>query len=106
MSGDERREAFSKMMLGEILRDASYDDLAKKLDAWKKEKETIHVRDEVVHLNNGYKMVVTVPPKMSSNSVKYMSGIGKDGKVYKDVVAGAYKKTGVHVDDLDSYLGV
>lgn len=106
MSGDERREAFSKMMLGEILRDASYDDLAKKLDAWKKEKDEIRVRDEVVGITNGCKMVITVPPKMSSNSVKYMSGISKDGRVYEDVVASAYKKTGVHVDDLDAYLEV
>ena len=84
----------------------SYETIKKKLDAWKKEKETIRVRDEVVNRNNSVKMVITVPPKMNSNSVEYMSGIGKDGKVYKDVVTSSYKKTGVYVGDLDAYLEV
>lgn len=106
MSGNERKEAFDKVFFGDILRGANYDDLAKKLDAWEKEKEEIRVRDEVVGISNGCKMVITVPPKMSSNSVKYMSGISKDGRVYEDVVASAYKKTGVRVNNLDEYLEV
>ena len=106
MAGSERREAFDKAMLGEIIRDADYDELTKKLDNWKKEKETIRVRDEVVNVNNGCKMVITLPPQMSSDSVMYMSGIAKSGRVYKNVEASLYKKTGVHVNNLDEYLEV
>lgn len=102
----DRQEAFGKKTMLDLVSKNTYEDIAKKLAAWKKEKDEIHVRDEVVNINNGCKMVITLPPKMSSNSVEYMSGIGRDGKVYKDVVAGAYKKTGVHVDDLDAYLEV
>ena len=105
MTGTERGEAFSKMMLGEILRDASYDDLAKKLDAWKKEKEKIHIKDEVVQkLDSRLKFVVT--EVHDGNGDTYISGVSKDGKVYPGHNIKNYKKTGVHVDDLDAYLEV
>lgn len=102
----DKDKLFGYHTVTEIITQFSYDEVAKKLDDWKKEKDEIHVRDEVVNLNSGCKMVVTVPPKMSSNSVEYMSGIGKDGKVYKNVVAAAYKKTGVYISNLDEYLEV
>lgn len=102
----DKDKLFGYHTVTEIITQFSYDEVAKKLDDWKKEKETIRVRDEVVNMGNSRKMVVTVAPKMSSNCVEYTSGIGKDGKVYEDVVASAYKKTGLHVDDLDSYLEI
>lgn len=105
MTGSERREAFDKAMLGEIIRDADYDELTKKLDNWKKEKETIHVRDEVVQkLDSRLKFVVT--EVHDGNGDTYISGVSKDGKVYPGHNIKNYKKTGLHVDDLDSYLGV
>ena len=102
----DRDKLFGYHTVTDLVTKFSYDGVVEKLDTWKKEKETIHVRDEVANINNGTKFVVTVPPRMSSNSVEYMSGIGKDGKVYKDVVAAAYKKTGVRVDSIDAYLEV
>lgn len=106
MSPCDRADAFGKITMLDLVSKNTYEDIVEKLDDWKKEKETIRVRDEVVGITNGCKMMVTVPPKMSSNSVEYMSGISKDGRVYEDVVASAYKKTGLHVDDLDAYLEV
>lgn len=102
----DRNELFGNYTVPDILNHRSYEQIVEMLKDLEKEKETIRVRDEVVGITNGCKMMVTVPPKMSSNSVKYMSGISKDGRVYEDVVASAYKKTGLHVDDLDSYLEV
>ena len=106
MKFTDKNELFDYCSAYDIISHFSYDEITKKLDTWKKEKETIHVRDEVANMNNGTKFIVTVPPRMSSNSVEYLSGIGKDGKVYKDVVAAAYKKTGVRVDSIDAYLEV
>lgn len=101
-----KQDLFGAVTVRDIFLKFPYDAIKEKIDAWKKEKETIRVRDEVININNAFKMVVTVPPEMGSNSVRYMSGIGKEGTVYKDVVASSYKKTGLHVDDLDSYLVV
>ena len=106
MANKDKGNLFGYCVVYDIITSFSYDEIVEKLDVWKKEKETIRARDEVANINNGTKFIVTVPPHMSSNSVEYMSGISKDGKVYKDVVAAAYKKTGLHVDDLDSYLEV
>lgn len=106
MTGTERREAFGKTLFGVVINGATYDDLAKKLDTWKKEKETIQVRDEVENKNNGMRMIVTYPPYQASNSIYYFSGIRKDGKVYRDEMVNAYKKTGVHIDNIDAYLEV
>lgn len=102
----DRNELFGNYTIPDILNHRSYEQIVEKLDTWKKEKNEIRVRDEVVNVSTGVKIVVTAPPEMSSNSVKYMSGISKDGRVYEDVVASAYKKTGLHVDDLDAYLEV
>ena len=106
MSYADKCELFEASTVKDIFLKFPYEAIVEKLDAWKKEKEKIRVRDEVVNVGTGVKIVVTAPPEMGSNSIKYISGIAKNGKVYKDVVASAYKKTGVHVDDLDAYLEV
>lgn len=105
MKISDKDKLFGYHTVTEIITQFSYDEVAKKLDDWKKEKETIRVRDEVVNAA-GNRFVVTVPPHMGSNSVLYFSGIAEDGTVYKDRPVATYKKTGLHVDDLDSYLGV
>ena len=102
MSYTDKCDLFEASTVKDIFLKFPYEAIVEKLDAWKKEK--IRVRDEVVNVNNGTKMVITA--EMGSNSIKDISGIAKNGKVYKDVVASAYKKTGVHVDDLDAYLEV
>ena len=101
----DKDDLFGYCTTPDILIHSSYDDVVEKLDAWKKEKAKIHIRDEVINAA-GKKFVVTVAPHMGSNSVLYFSGIAKDGTVCKDQPAATYKKTGLHVDDLDAYLGV
>lgn len=104
MSYADKCDLFEASTVKDIFLKFPYEAIVEKIDTWKKEKEKIRVRDEVVNINNGTKMVITA--EIGSNSIKYISGIAKNGKVYKDVVASAYKKTGVHVDDLDAYLEV
>lgn len=101
-----KQDLFGASTVKDIFLKFPYEAIVEKLDAWKREKEKIRVRDEVVNVGTGVKIVITAPPEMGSNSIKYISGIAKNGKVYKDVVASAYKKTGIHVDDLDAYLEV
>ena len=103
----DKDKLFGYHTVTEIVTQFSYDEVTEKLDDWKKEKETIRVRDEVVNTNNSRtKFVVTDPPYMASNSLYYFSGIGKDGKVYRNEPVDRYKKTGVHVDNIDAYLEV
>lgn len=108
MSNIVKKDLFGAMSVKDIFLKFPYEAIREKLDAWKKEKEEekkIHVRDEVVNAV-GKRFVVTVPPYMGSDSVKYFSGIAKDGIVFKDQPVATCKKTGLHVDDLDSYLEV
>lgn len=100
MSGNERKEAFGKVFFGEILKDANYDDLAKKMDTWKKEKDEIHVKDEVQHKPNGEKAVVL------NIMDGFIYAVTKKKAFITCAPVGDYKKTGVHVDDLDAYLEV
>lgn len=101
MTASERREAFGKIMLGEVLRDASYDDLAKKLDTWK-----IHVRDEVYSQTHEVRFVVTKIVVPSGGEDAVVNGLKKDGAAVKGLLLCNLKKTGLHVDDLDAYLEV
>ena len=106
MSPCDRQEVFGKITMLDLVSKNTYKNIVEKLDSWKKEKETIRVRDEVVKINNGTKFVVTDPPYMASNSHYYFSGIGKDGKVYRNEPVDRYEKTGVHISNLDEYLEV
>lgn len=105
MNVSERREAFGKTLFGEVLKDTSYDDLAKKLDDWKKEKEEIHVKDEVEHTEFGYKAVV-IGIQKDEYGHDHILAIGKNKLFIADMPASDFKKTGVHIDDLDAYLEV
>lgn len=104
MTGSERREAFGKVLLIEILRDATNDDLAKKLDDWKKEKEMIRVRDEVYSYAYEESFVVTKMFFPSGGEDATVNGLKKDGTAVKGILLHNLKKTGIHVDDLDAYL--
>ena len=87
-------------MLTDIISHATYDDLVKKLDAWKKEKETIHVKDEVE--NKVYHEVSVVLDIRDGN----IYSVTKNKRFISDAPINKFKKTGVHVDDLDAYLGM
>ena len=101
----DRDKLFGYHTVTDLVTKFSYDEITKKLDSWKKEKETIRVRDEVVQKMDGrLKFVVT--EVYDGNGRTYISGVSKDGKVYPGHNINNYKKTGLHVDDLDSYLEV
>lgn len=101
----DRNELFGNYTVPDILNHRSYEQIVEMLKDWKKEKETIHVRDEVVQkLDSRLKFVVT--EVHDGNGDTYISGVSKDGKVYPGHNIKNYKKTGLHVDDLDSYLEV
>lgn len=106
MSGNERKEAFGKVFFGEILKGANYDDLAKKLDIWKKEKDEIRVRDEVYSQVYEAKIVITKIIVPSGGEDATVNGLKKDGTAVKGLLLRNFKKTGLHVDDLDAYLEV
>ena len=102
----ERRKIFGNVSLEEILKDATYEDLEKKLDTWEKEKETIRVRDEVCHQSMQARFVVTKIFVPSGGEDAIVNGIKKDGTTVKGLLLHNVKKTGLHVDDLDTYLEV
>lgn len=104
MTGTERQEAFGDVFFGEIVKDASYDDLMKKLDAWKKEKE-IRVRDEVCYKAFNERFVITkIYTPCDGDTI--VNGLKKDGTAIKGLLLCNVEKTGVHVDNIDSYLEV
>ena len=94
----DKNKLFGNCSTSEILIHFSYEEIVKKLDAWKKEKDKIHVKDEVT--TGDLTFVVT---KIYSY---YVDGLGKGGGVFRGILTNNIRKTGVHVDDLDSYLEV
>jgi hypothetical protein len=84
----------------------TYEDIVEKLDTWKKEKETIHVRDEVY--SNAYetRFIITKIYVPSGGEDAIVNGVKKDGTVVKGLLLCNLKKTGLHVDDMDAYLEV
>lgn len=96
----DKNKLFGNCSTSEILSRFSYEEIVVKLDAWKKEKDKIKIRvkDEVT--TGDITFVVT---KMYSY---YVDGLGKGGGVFRGILANNIRKTGLHVDDLDSYLEV
>lgn len=105
MSPCDRAEAFGKITMLDLVSKNTYEDIVKKLDAWKKEKETIRVRDEVYNKTLETRFVVTKIYAPCSGDVT-VNGLKKDGTAVKGLLLCNLKKTGLHVDDLDSYLEV
>lgn len=101
----ERRKVFGVMSMADLISKETYDDLAKKLDAWKKEKEEIRVRDEVRHKALNERFVVTKIHTPCNGDV-IVNGLKKDGTAIRGILLCDVEKTGVHVDDLDAYLEV
>lgn len=104
MSPCDRQEAFGKITMLDLVSKNTYEDIVEKLDDWKKEKETIHVRDEVYSQTYETKFVVTKICAPCGGVV--VNGLKKDGTAVKGLLLCNLKKTGLHVDDLDTYLEV
>lgn len=100
MGQQSRKNIFGSCYFEAVVRDHTPEEIITGWEKWKKEKEEVHVRDEVVHKNTS-----TVKFAVTEIHDAYMSGVAKDGNVYRDCTITEYKKTGLHVDDLDAYLG-
>ena len=105
MSPCDRQEAFDKIMMLDLVSKNTYEEIVKKLDAWKKEKKEIHVRDEVYNKTLETKFVITKIYTPCDGDV-IVNGLKKDGTAVKGLLLCNVEKTGLHVDDLDAYLEV
>lgn len=102
----DKDKLFGYHTVTEIVTQFSYDEVAKKLDAWKKDNETIHVRDEVYSVAQEVSFVITKISVPSGGENAVVNGLKKDGTAVKGLLLCNLKKTGRHVDDLDAYLEV
>lgn len=102
----DRNGLFGNYTVPDILNHRSYEQIVEMLKDWKKEQETIRVRDEVCHQSMQVKFVVTKIFVPSGGEDAIVNGIKKDGTAIKGLLLRNVKKTGLHVDDLDSYLEV
>ena len=105
MSPCDRADAFGKITMLDLVSKETYEDIVKKLDDWKKSKE-IRVRDEVYSEAYEIRFVITKIITPSGGEDATVNGLKKDGTAVKGILLHNLKKTGVHVDDLDSYLEV
>lgn len=105
MKFTDKNELFDYCSAYDIISHFSYDEIVEKLDAWKKEKEAIHVKDEVQHKEFGGAAVV-IGIQRDEYGHDRIFAITKKKEFIADAPASDYTKTGVHVDDLDAYLGV
>lgn len=104
MKFTDKNELFRYSTVPDILSHFSYDEVVEKLDAWKKEKE-IRVRDEVCYKAFNERFVITkIYTPCDGDTI--VNGLKKDGTAIKGLLLCNVEKTGVHVDNIDSYLEV
>lgn len=106
MSNIVKKDLFGAMSVKDIFLKFPYEAIKEKLDAWKEEKEKIRVRDEVYSQSYDMRFVVTKIIFPSGGEEATVNGLKKDGTAIKGLLLCNLKKTGLHVDDLDSYLEV
>lgn len=99
------KKLFGNVSYHDILNHFSYEEIVEKLDTWKKEKEEIRVKDEVQHKEFGAKAVV-IGIQRDEYGYDRIYAITKKKEFIADALANDYEKTGLHVDDIDTYLGV
>ena len=102
----DRADAFGKITMLDLVSKNTYEDIVKKLDAWKKEKNEIRVRDEVYSEAYEISFVITKIFVPSGGEDAIVNGVKKDGTAVKGLLLCNLKKTGLHVDDMDAYLEV
>lgn len=104
MDSIAKKDLFGATSVKNIFLKFPYEAIKDKLDAWKKEKDEIRVRDEVYSNSYEIRFVVTKIFVPSGNEDATANGLKKDGTAVKGLLLCNLKKTGLHVDDLDSYL--
>lgn len=98
MSYDDLKECFGTHNLSSI-GEMSYAEAREKYDAWKKEKDEIHVGDEVVWGDSDPFVVLIVG---ESGQYPYYRGITASGMLAEGYVK--YKKTGRHFPEAAELL--
>ena len=97
MSPEERYECFDKVFSHMIVSTMSYREAKAKYEAWLKQKDEIHVGDEVYPCNPKAPRVVT----KIHNRVAYQ--MGHDGNMWADDIDDLHK-TGRHFDEVADLL--
>ena len=105
MKYTDRTEMFGFCTVADIVSHFSYEEINEKLDVWRKRKD-IRVRDEVYSKAQKVSFVITKISTPSGSEDAIVSGLKKDGTAVKGLLLCNLRKTGLHVDDLDSYLEV
>lgn len=81
-----------------LLSKKTYQEVKARYDSWKKQKDEIHVGDEIVLYEN-VKMVVTQVDHGTS-----IQGVDENGECYECVECNAVKKTGRHFTEIEELL--
>ena len=81
----------------------SYREAKKVYEEWKKQKNEIHVGDEVVPLDPYYEPMVVTSLRESDRGDVWLSVIGNDGIVY-EFMKTSVKKTGRYFPEIEKLL--
>ena len=97
MGVKERDLCFGFQLTTEVTANLTYQEAKSKFEAWLKQKDEIHVGDEVTH-TKGYKGIVTYI------NCELCDVLWDDGCVTEDVYKKEFFKTGRHFDEVADLL--
>ena len=97
MGSQERNLCFGFNFTTEVTANLTYQEAKSKFEAWLKQKDEIHVGDEVTH-TKGYKGIVTYI------NCELCDVLWDDGCVTEDVYKKEFFKTGRHFDEVADLL--
>ena len=97
---DENWESLIDLLLVEK---ASYQEAKAKYDAWKSQKEEIHVGDEVIPMDTKYDTMIVTRTWKDDYSSDCVDTIGFDGSI-GSFLTSKVKKTGRHFDEVEELL--
>lgn len=86
-----------------IFTDLSYQEAKSKYKEWQKQKDEIHVGDEVIAPDPYYESMVVTSLRESDRGDMWLSTIGNDGMVY-EFMETSVKKTGRHFPEVAKLL--
>lgn len=86
-----------------IFTDLSYQEAKSKYNEWQKQKDEIHVGDEVIAPDPYYESMVVTSLQESDRGDMWLSTIGNDGMVY-EFMETSVKKTGRHFPEVAELL--
>lgn len=99
MTDDELQSCFGYDLYSQVFKQLSYQDVKAKYDAWKKEKEEIHVGDEV-KFGSRSGVVVRIDTEPKDSGVNVVCREGNTAYIGMADVT----KTGRHFDEVEKLL--